>query len=251
MSGLFYNIGRRLGRAAIPAIRKTKWIYNGLAGSEDEALQAEAELGSALAVEMRAATQPATDPALAPVVAELCQRLARYVRDKQRTFHCEVIHDESPNAMALPGGYIFIHDSLVDFCERRPDELAFVIGHEMAHIIRRHAWDRTLNEAVLKVASSVGRRAGVLGGWLRQNGMGILQSAYSRDHELEADELGLRLMVAAGFAPEAPISMFQRIERLGREPGIIGQYFASHPPAAERMEHLKGIMRGLPAGQGG
>jgi len=49
VSGLFYNIGRRLGRAAIPAIRKTKWIYDGLAGSEEEALQAESRLGTALA----------------------------------------------------------------------------------------------------------------------------------------------------------------------------------------------------------
>ena len=51
-------------------------------------------------------------------------RLALDERAPQRTFHCEVIQDESPNALALPGGFIFIHHSLVDFCERRPDELA-------------------------------------------------------------------------------------------------------------------------------
>lgn len=251
MSGLFYNLGRRLGRAAIPAIRKTKWIYDGLAGSEDEALRAESRLGTALAAELRTATQPANDPALTPWLAELCQRLTACVRDKRRAFHCEAIQGESPNAMALPGGFVFINHALVELCERRPDELAFVIGHEMAHIIRRHAWDRMLNEAMLRVASTVGGRAGVLGGWLRQNGRQVLQSAHSRDRELEADELGLRLAVAARFAPGGAIALLQRIEPLERNPDVLGQYFASHPPASERMARLQAISRQLSASQGG
>lgn len=249
VSGLFYNLGRRIGRAAIPAIRKTKWIYDGLAGSEDEALRAETNLGSALAVELRATTHPVSDPTLTPLVTQLCQRLAACVRDPQRTFHCEVIHGEAPNAMALPGGFVFISHSLVELCERRPDELAFVIGHEMGHIIRRHAWDRMLNEALLGVAATVGARVGGLGGWLRQNGRQVLQNAHSRDRELEADEFGLRLAVAACFAPGGAIALLQRIERLGSDPGILGQYFASHPPASERIARLQVIAQRLPAGQ--
>lgn len=243
MSGLFYNLGRRLGRVTIPAIRKTKWIYDGLAGSEAEGLRAEARLGHGLAAELRAASPPASDPTLTPLVAELCRRLAACVRDQRRAFHCEVIMGESPNAMALPGGFKFISHSLVELCERRPDELAFVIGHEMAHIIRGHAWDRMLSQAVLRVASTVGSRAGVLGGWLRTNGREILQSAHSRDSELEADEFGLRLAAAARFAPEGASALLQRLERLGGAPDVLGQYFASHPPASERRLRLQEISR--------
>ncbi len=243
VSGLFYNLGRRIGRAAIPAIRKTKWIYNGLTGTEEEALQAEAQLGSALAVELRATTQPVSDPALAPLVGALCQRLAACVREKRRTFHCEVIAGETPNAMALPGGFVFIAESLVELCERRPDELAFVIGHEMGHIIRRQAWDRMLNQAVFQVASTVTARAGVLGGWLRQNGRRVLLGAHSRDAELEADELSFRLMVAAKFNPAGAISLLHRVERLGSDPGILGEYFSSHPPATERIARLEPLIR--------
>lgn len=249
VSGLFFNLGRRIGRAAIPAIRKTKWIYDWLAGSEDEALRAETNLGGALAVELRATTQPVSDPTLTPLATQLCQRLAACVRDPHRTFHCEVINGDAPNAIALPGGFVFINHSLVELCERRPDELAFVIGHEMGHIIRRHAWDRMLNEALLGVAATVGARAGVLGGWLRQNGRQVLQNAHSRDRELEADEFGLRLAVAARFAPGGAIALLQRIEQLGSDPGILGQYFASHPAASERMTHLQAMARRLPAGQ--
>lgn len=249
MSGLFYNLGRRIGRATIPAIRKTKWIYDGLAGSEDEVLRAETNLGRALAVELRATTQPMSDPALTLLAAQLCQQLAACVRDPHRTFHCEVIHGETPNAMALPGGFVFISHSLVELCARRPDELAFAIGHEMGHIIRRHAWDRMLNEALLGVAATVGARAGVLGGWLRQNGRQVLLNAHSRDRELEADEFGLRLAVAARFAAGGAIAMLQRIELLGSDPGILGQYFASHPAASERMAHLQAIAQRLAVGQ--
>lgn len=248
VSGLFYNLGRRLGRATIPAIRKTRWIYDGLAGSEDDALRAEAKLGGELAAELRAATRPAGDPALTPLVEELCGRLAPGA-DPQRVFHCEVLQDESPNAMALPGGFVFITNALVNFCERRPDELAFVIGHEMAHIILRHAWDRMLNDTMQRVATTVGGRAGLLGVWLRKSGLGLLRTAHSRDRELEADARGMELVVDAGFAPAGAIGLLQRQADLDGLPAGSSEYFASHPPAAERIARLETLLRQRPAPQ--
>jgi len=239
VSGLFYNLGRKLGRVAVPVIRKTKWIYDGLAGDEEQALHAEKALGSALAAELRAVAQPVNDPAVATLAGELCQRLTACVRDKRRAFHCEVFRGDSPNAVALPGGFIFLSHSLVDLCERRPDELAFVVGHEMAHVIRRHAWDRMVNQAMLRVASVVTARAGMLSGWLRKGGLELLQNAHARNGELEADELGLRLAIAAHFAPDGAIALLRRIERMGTNPDVLGQYFASHPPASERIARLE------------
>lgn len=242
MSGLFYNLGRRLGRATIPAIRKTRWIYNGLAGSDAEALRAEANLGAVLAKELRAATQPANDPALTSLVAELGQRLAP-PDEAQREFRCDVLHDDLPNAVALPGGYIFINDSLGEFCDRRPDELAFVIGHEMAHVIKRHAWDRVLNDAMLRVATTVSGRAGLLGAWLRKSGFGLLQSAHSRDRELTADALGMDLTIEAGFSPSGAIAMLRRMAELESDANDTAQYFSSHPPARERISHLESFLK--------
>jgi len=243
MSGFFYNLGRKIGRAAVPAMRKTKWIYDGLAGDEEEALRAETALGRSLAAEVRAVSQPVNDPAIAELIGGLCQRLTKSVDDSRRSFHCEVIEGDHPNAMALPGGFIFLSQSLLDLCERKPDELAFVIGHEMAHVIRRHAWDRMLNQAMLRAASIATARAGVLGGWLRKNGLGLLRNAHERDCEQEADKLGLRLAIAARFAPGGAIAVLRRIERLGNDPGVLGQYFASHPPASERIARLEPMTR--------
>ena len=249
VSGFFYNLGRHVGRAAVPTIRKSKWIWDGLTGTEEEALRAEAAFGSTLAVELRAATEPVNDLQMTDLLNNLCERLASCVRDKRRVFRCEVIRNDSPNAMALPGGFIFVSHSLVDLCERRPEELAFIIGHEMAHIIREHAWNRMLNQAVSRAMSVIAARAGPLGGWLREKGMVLLQSAHSQDHEQEADELGLRLAAAAGLAPDGAIALLQRIDQLGLKRTEFGQYFASHPPASERIARLAPLCRQLVSGR--
>jgi predicted Zn-dependent protease len=84
----------------------------------------------------------------------------------------------------------------------------------------------------------VASRAGPLGAWLQQSGLQLLRSAHSRDCEFEADELAVRLVIAAGFDPEGALSMLRRIESLGKNPGGSGPYFASHPPPLERIAAL-------------
>lgn len=241
MSGYLYNFGRKLGRRAVPTLRKSKWIWQGLTGSEEDAHRAEESLGAALAVEVRAVTPLANDPEASAQAADLCQRLEQRLRPPHPRFRCEIIRTESPNAMALPGGYLFLSHSLVELCERRADELAFVVGHEMAHVVRGHAWDRMLNQTALQAASVATAPTGALGTWLRQKGLKLLLSAHSRQGELEADQLGFRLAVAAGFDPAAAIALLRRIARLGPDPTTLGQYFASHPPAAERIAALSSL----------
>jgi len=224
-------------------IQKSRWIYDGLAGNEDEVLRAETGLGSALAAEVRAATQSVQDSAITTLVDGVCHRLHGSVQDRRRTFRCEVIGGNSPNAMALPGGFVFVSLPLVEFCQRRPDELAFLIAHEMSHVIRRDTWDRMLNETMSRAASVVTSRAGLLGSWLRESGLGLLQSAHARSRELEADELSFRLASAARFDPGGCLALLRRVERLGTDPMLLGQYFASHPPASERIACLQLMVR--------
>lgn len=245
MSGFFYNLGRKVGRRVVPTIRKSGWILKGLTGTEEEARRAERALGEALAVEVRAATPPADDPEASALVENLCQRLEQNLRVPHHAFHGDLTRADAPNAMALPGGFIFLSVSLLDLCERRPEELAFVLGHEMAHVVRGHAWDRTFSQTALQAVSVVTSGSGPVGTWLRLQGMQLLLSAHSRDSEMEADELGVRLAAAAGFDPAGAISLLRRLERLGPNPSVLGQYFASHPPAAERIARLAPLCRKL------
>jgi len=75
-------------------------------------------------------------------------------------------------------------------------------------------------------------------------GAGLLHSAYSRDQELDADEFGARLAAAAGYDPRGATRAFERLQRLEAEANLpLAEYFASHPPLAERIERLKGLIR--------
>ena len=240
MSGLFFNLGRSLGRVTVPAIRKSRWVWRSLAGTEVESIQAERELGSAMAGELRQKLGAAGNARDMELVSGIGRRLAACVRNKLLRFKVEVVQAESPTAMALPGGFIFVGVCLLDLCGRQPAELAFVIGHEMAHVIRGHAFERVLSRVGGDVLSSMLSR-GALTPWLRQTGLGLLQSAHSRDNELEADELGVRLAQAAGYAPEGAVDLLRRLVGLRGTPRGVGDYFASHPSAAERIAQIEAL----------
>ena len=136
---------------------------------------------------------------------ELAAALAERVRNPLHRFEVTAAAGNHPTAFALPGGYIFVAPALVELTGRDRDQLAFVIGHEMAHVIRGHAIDRIKLEwsqkalSAVSVATPAGR---TVAPWLRRVGVGWLERAYSREQEFEADELGGRLMRAAAFDPQ-------------------------------------------------
>ena len=238
MSGLFFNLGRKLGLAAVPALRKSKWLWQSVAGNEADSVRAETQFGRALAAELRARCGDRSDSAGMQLVAGIGERLGQALRHEVRTFQVETMRGGTPNAMALPGGFIFVDVALLDLCERNPDELAFVIGHEMAHVVRRHTFDRVLRKVgVQMITTLLGR--GALGLWLRKSGMDLLRSAHSQDIELEADEMGADMAASAGFDPEGAMSLLKRLQALRSGPEGVGEYFGSHPPERLRMAHLK------------
>jgi predicted Zn-dependent protease len=117
--------------------------------------------------------------------------------------------------------------------------MAFVIAHETGHVVRRHTWDRMIQQSALRAANFVTGRAGFLAGWLRQQGIPMLRSAHSQDCEFEADQDGLGLVRAAGYDPNGAISFLKRIGRTGPNPEVLGEYLASHPSPAERISRLQ------------
>ena len=239
MSEFFENLGHKLGRAAVPAFRKSKWVWDGLTGTEEEALQAERELGATMAAELRLVTDLIDDPATMEWLRNLCRELESVVGQPGFRIHCELIRSDQPTAIGLPGGYFFVSRSLIDFCQGSVHEMAFVLGHETAHVIRRHTWDRMLQQSALRAVSFVTARSGVLAGWLRQQGIPMLRSAHSEDCEFEADADGFGLVRMAGYDPQGAFSFLRRIEQAGPDPEVLGEYLASHPSPGERASRLR------------
>ena len=160
------------------------------------------------------------------------------MRNPLHRFHVHAVVDDPPTAFALPGGFIFVSESLAELCNRDDHELAFVVGHEMAHVIRRHAIDRILSEKVLSAAAFASPGRGVLAPWIRKVGLHRLERAYSREKELEADELGARLAKASGYEPEGAVSVLRRLGALSPDAGL-GTYLSTHPPVDERIAQLR------------
>jgi beta-barrel assembly-enhancing protease len=237
LGGLFYNLGRMVG----PKVRKAQWMWASFTGTEAEALRLERAVGVDLAEEAGRQIPLDTDPRTRQVMEEIGRRLAARVANRQRSFRFEAFATGEPNAFALPGGFIFVSRSILELCQWDASEIAFVLGHEMGHIIRGHAIDRIVANTAVAAASRVAPVRGALGGWLKTVGIQYLQTAYSRDQELEADRLGVRLARAAGFDPSGAVRLLARLADLKRstDPSSLGEYFSTHPASEIRIQSIQ------------
>lgn len=236
MSKLFYNLGKKVG----PQFRKAKWVWQSMTGTEADALKVEHEVGRDLAHEVRSQLGRGGDSQIEQMLNDTGRRLSLCVANKLRVFSFETVEGGEPNAFALPGGFVFVTESLVELCERDENEVAFILGHEMAHVIKGHAMSRIISNSAIAAASRAAPIRGAVSGWLRKVGVQFLESTYSQELESQADQLGVRLMRAAGYDPRASVRLFQRLARLksARDEFDFGSYFSSHPPFDVRIESI-------------
>lgn len=237
MPGFFYRLGQKTG----PKIRKAKWMWQSLFGSEAEILAAEKAVGQDLHAEVMQQAGHARDPELQSLVSQITEKLAQRIRAKGRVFQVTVIEDTQPNAFALPGGYVFVTSSILELCQRQADQIAFIVAHEMAHIMKQHAMERVVVNSAVSFASSLPTFRSAVSGWARRVGMSALQSSYSQDHELDADTWAARLSRAAGYNAQGGVDLLSSLVSMNphNEPGILGKYFSSHPPLATRVTAIR------------
>ena len=159
-----------MGRMLSPHVRNAKWVWQSMTGSEADAMRIEREVGRDLACGIRQQLKLDPDPQIAHLLNEAGSRLAGRVANKLRTFSFEAFEGSEPNAFALPGGYIFVSRSLVELCTRNQDEVAFILGHEMSHVIRGHAMNRIIANSAIALGSRFISIRGPITGLLNTGG---------------------------------------------------------------------------------
>ena len=226
------RLGTWLGGQSRKPFRQAKWMWSWLAGTEAEAIQAEYEYGRECARQFAAQFSGKAPREKQEAVAAVGSRLAGTVKDRRRQFHFSLVPAGVSNAYALPGGFVFITEPLVDLCAQDADELAFLLGHEMGHVLCGHAKSQLTARTFLNAVTARLAGAGLM---LRQ----LLNQGYSRELELEADGEGARLAAAAGFDPRAAARALERLARGASGNAGLMEYFSSHPPIAERVRKLE------------
>jgi predicted Zn-dependent protease len=187
------------------------------------------------------------DPTLAAYVNGVGKRLAQVAERPELPYEFRVLNDSTPNAFALPGGFIAITRGLLVNLENEA-QLAAVLGHEIGHVTARDSVQGmqrgTLLGAGLAVLSVATGSSGY-GDAARQAGQlaaGLLDNSFSREQERQADQLGVDYMARAGYNPLGGVQLqefFYRTVESGAEPVWLTGLFRTHPFSKERLQDLQ------------
>ena len=153
-----------------------------------------------------------------------------------------VFHSDEVNAFCMAGGKIGVYSGLVDKLKITDDELAAVMGHEIAHALREHVREQVSRQQAAKLPGMVlaivtGNQAlADLGDMVTDV---TLTLPKSREAEREADEIGVELAARAGYDPRAAVSLWQKMNRLGgsRPP----EWLSTHPAPESRLQDLANL----------
>jgi predicted Zn-dependent protease len=192
------------------------------------------------------------DPQQVQRVRVISQRLIAQVAvfrpdAPQWKWETNVLSVKSVNAWCMPGGKIAVHTGLIERLNVTDDELAAVMGHEIAHALREHARERMGRQMATETATTVGAVAleiltGVrvdpqLAGTFSQ-AMFVLPN--SRENEQEADFIGVELAARGGYDPRAALTLWQKMGQLGG--GGSPEWLSTHPSNETRLRDLQGYV---------
>ena len=152
-----------------------------------------------------------------------------------------LIGSQQINAFCMPGGKIAFYTGILDKLRLSDDEVAMVMGHEMAHALREHARARMAKSEATNIGLRLGAQLlglGNMGDLAANLGGQLLSLKFSRSDESDADLVGLELAARAGFDPQAAVTLWRKMgEATGNQGGL--DFLSTHPSGPDRIRELQ------------
>ena len=214
--------------------------------------QQEAEMGRDYAIQINQQLPIVQDAEVNRYINLLGGQIARLTSAPDHNWTFFIVDSPEVNAFAVPGGYIYVNRGLIARTDRM-DELAGVLGHEIGHVVERHSVEQM--EKAQRAELGVGL-ACVLTGVCGSQAAGTLINVagtavfarFSREAELEADDVGFDNVVRAGISPQGIATMFQKLlEERRTRPSAVEGWFATHPLEEDRLARIQARIAQIPA----
>jgi Zn-dependent protease with chaperone function len=170
-----------------------------------------------------------------PFAPQWNERAARW------RWEVNLIGSKQINAFCMPGGKIAFFTGILEQLKLSDDEVAMVMGHEMAHALREHARARMVKSAGTGAALSITAQLlglGDAGDLAARAGTQLLTLKFSRSDETDADLVGLELAARAGYDPKASVSLWNKMAKVSQSQGGLG-FLSTHPSGPERITRLE------------
>ncbi|MDR7419920.1 MAG: M48 family metalloprotease [Armatimonadota bacterium] len=205
----------------------------------------EIRIGREAAVQLEAEVGLSADQAAAARLRAIGRRVATVSSRRSVPYTFKVIRGRDVNAISLPGGFIYATEALMRFVASDA-ELAFVMGHEVAHVAARHHVALLERELLLGLLSRLllGPESNIA--QLGQIARALVARGYSRENEYEADRVGIGYAHRAGFDASAALDFMMRLRAAeGRDPDRFEVLLRTHPALLDRIQRARDELRAL------
>jgi len=219
--------------------------------------QTERRIGEAIMVDVHHDRSLVDDTELTDYLNNLGYRLVASSEGNRQDFEFFVLRDSTLNAFALPGGYIGVHTGLI-LAAQSESELAAVLAHEIAHVTQHHLariiakqeQSMVTTLAALAVAILAARSSPQMANAAMATAQATsiqTQLDFTREHEREADRIGIQTLAQAGFDPRGAVSFFERLQKSSRLYEYNApEYLRTHPITSERIADLQNRLENKP-----
>jgi predicted Zn-dependent protease len=219
-------------------------IYNPITGKKEYSMfddKAEVEWGDNMAKQIKTQKKIIYDEALSEPLQKLGEKIAAKSHRNYLQYHFYIVDEDVINAVALPGGHVFVNRGLLEKCDE--DQVTFVLAHEIGHINARHGvkvLEANLGFSVLSIALAAAAKNQDAANSAQQI-YDLLSKGYSRGDELFADSLALKYTADAGYDPQAAIALFGIFKAEEKKSGanLVPVYLRTHPTPQVRIDNVQ------------